>query len=1693
MLKRMISLLCAAALVFTSTGVVVLADEALDAPIQIIEEQSQQPEESPALTEAAPGQQPASEPEEQGAEAEQPKLLNSDEFDVYEAPNLELELEVESEKEVLGIDDSFNLYLTISDWGSLKENSADKRFFQDEDEIKFYNSYGLDAFTVEILSEQDTSEIWMRENTFLPQYIDEGKDLYDGHYMLSDDKLSGMFEYSSKNVDNEETQKSELWLYKLHPLDTVATDGRIIKLRGQVRKSVSVEKAVTYCLGGKTEFAATIGRMKDGYKVAVQATFNTPSATVNIDTIAPRVELKGDAVVITDAFLDEAAGVVVNGEVVKPSVLDEKLNKYQVELPEGSDSYQVSVTDLAGNKTEKTFYPAALSGATGNGYVEAGQDYRFTLNMEDGDELLNLSVKVGGVSLSEGEGYTQDGNTYTIPAARINGKIEVTANYQKQPHSISVVQPANGAITTEPVNEVKDGESVAYTITANEGYYIASYTVNGNFKPNSDQGIDKIEDAITDVHGDITISAEMKKRTFTVTLKAPENAVVDGSLMQTVEYGEDAVFTITPNEGYEFDSAIGGIYNKVTHTLTVSAVKEDKEISIGFKLKQFTVTLSQPDNATVQGELTKTVSYGEAVEYIVTPDEGYEFDSASGGGYDAATHTFRVAGVKADQSVSIRFKLKEYVITIPEATGAKIAVKTADGQPVANGDRVKHGSSIQAEVEAEVGYTIEKVIGFMPIDAQNQLKQSGTAAVKSDLTISAAMAAKQYAVSATIKDGADKGAVAADKKTAAITDTVTFTITPNEGKEVLSFSVNGESFLVLREGGEVAYKLSEHVKEHQVTGVEGVASFGNKSYDIAISKTGNGVVSDTPDGTGDISPIRVEDGADKTVYIKAAEGSYIASYTVNGKKTTLVGQETAAIEVPFKNVTSNQELSVEFGIKSYRVKVDAVGGSITGEAERTVNHGGSVSFVVKPNEGYEFASVAGEGKYDPATNRLTIDSVTGDLDITVNFKIKIFTVALGQITNGTLGEGQANTLTVDYGGKAEFTVLPNEGYELDRLSAGASYDAETNKLTVSDVKKDHTIDISFKVMTFTVTTGRPQHGTITLSSSRVDYNGSASAQIRAAEGYYIASYTVNGKTTENNDQSLTEYQVELSNIRENQRIDATFAIKSFVISAEVGENGAVTIRPEEVSYGGSAEVEIAANEGYYIASYTDVNGQTVENTDQNLTQVTLRFRNVKENKSVEAAFAIKRYTVRVTAVNGTIDGEAAVVVNHGDEVQFQVRANTGYVFSQELTGAAYDAETGILTVQPVTADRRITLTFTPAAVELPTEEMETLPELIDYEEYSTADLTASAGKRLTGAQLLEMLQAVQENETAAHLVFLTDSGMVIGVPVQILEKLATAEDLDNLAKFISGMNQKNAFAFGLLEERESNLGKGRLDESNARSITFNLNETIPFGYGIDLVIPAKAAALEDHPLYVYRSAGSGLTLKQNGEAEYSGENGFLLLTEVENSAVYVVSTYQIKSGSSHSSGSGSSSSVSASEYWASIKDRAESAVPGATILIRMQGEDVIPADVIAAFAGKDVTLEFERGNDSFAVNGKQLEKPEQNRIYYRFLDLKERYAGVSPVQPSGAASANPETGGFVTVSIPQGAVNDIVPSDLYVDESGMLSDTESGTVLFTPEQTQLEMAEKTGVPFAAILAAVVALVAGGTIFYVMKRQSTSRK
>ena len=82
MLKRMISLLCAAALVFTSTGVVVLADEALDAPIQIIEEQSQQPEESPALTEAAPGQQPASEPEEQGAEAEQPKLLNSNELGV---------------------------------------------------------------------------------------------------------------------------------------------------------------------------------------------------------------------------------------------------------------------------------------------------------------------------------------------------------------------------------------------------------------------------------------------------------------------------------------------------------------------------------------------------------------------------------------------------------------------------------------------------------------------------------------------------------------------------------------------------------------------------------------------------------------------------------------------------------------------------------------------------------------------------------------------------------------------------------------------------------------------------------------------------------------------------------------------------------------------------------------------------------------------------------------------------------------------------------------------------------------------------------------------------------------------------------------------------------------------------------------------------------------------------------------------------------------------------------------------------------------------------------------------------------------------------------------------------------------------------------------------------------------------------
>jgi len=58
------------------------------------------------------------------------------------------------------------------------------------------------------------------------------------------------------------------------------------------------------------------------------------------------------------------------------------------------------------------------------------------------------------------------------------------------------------------------------------------------------------------VHADITLTATTAKKQFTITVATPTNGVISPAATQTVEYGDNITFTITPNQYYTISDVI---------------------------------------------------------------------------------------------------------------------------------------------------------------------------------------------------------------------------------------------------------------------------------------------------------------------------------------------------------------------------------------------------------------------------------------------------------------------------------------------------------------------------------------------------------------------------------------------------------------------------------------------------------------------------------------------------------------------------------------------------------------------------------------------------------------------------------------------------------------------------------------------------------------------------------------------------------------------------------------------------------------------------------------------------------------------------------------------------------------------------------------------------------------------------------
>ncbi len=334
------------------------------------------------------------------------------------------------------------------------------------------------------------------------------------------------------------------------------------------------------------------------------------------------------------------------------------------------------------------------------------------------------------------------------------------------------------------------------------------------------------------------------------------------------------------------------------------------------------------------------------------------------------------------------------------------------------------------------------------------------------------------------------------------------------------------------------------------------------TYTLTISTVGSGSVTRNPDHAS-YTP-----GTVVTLTANPAAGcSFIGwSGDVNGASnpTTIT-------------MNKNKSVTATFGIQTFSITGTAgANGSIT-PTSAVVNYNGSQLFTATPTTGYTVDKWQVDGA-DAQTGgtTYTLSSITATHTVAVSFKILTYTITASAVRNGSITPTSA---VVNYNGSQLFTATPTTGYTVDKWTVdGSPVQTGGTTYTLSSITATHTVAVSFKILTYTITASADANGSITPTSAVVNYNGSQLFTATPTTGYTVDKWQVDGADVQTGGTTYT-----LSNITATHTVAVTFSRIIFSISGYVVEIDGNTPVKDVLMSAGDTNTITDAN-GYYELS-----------------------------------------------------------------------------------------------------------------------------------------------------------------------------------------------------------------------------------------------------------------------------------------------------------------------------------------------------------------------------------------------------------------------------------------------------------------------------------------------------------------------------
>ncbi|MCX8480569.1 MAG: fibronectin type III domain-containing protein, partial [Sediminibacterium sp.] len=660
-----------------------------------------------------------------------------------------------------------------------------------------------------------------------------------------------------------------------------------------------------------------------------------------------------------------------------------------------------------------------------------------------------------------------------------------------------------------------------------------------------------------------------------------------------INYGNNLIYRITPNTGYQIDSIkIDDIYqNNIGLIDTIKNIINNRSIRVGFKPIQYRVVTLSTFNGAIISSDTARVGYNRVFKYTISPIIGYSLDSLFIDNMYSLNQRLQDS-ILVTKDIEIRATFKIPTLIVRSSAGMW-------GEISFSGDTlINYGSSINYTFTPNIGYEIDSVI----LDGVKQVNRANftLSNIITAHTIRVTFKRIRYTITGNVFG--NQGRISTIRDTVDYGAKIRVTYQANSGYNLAYIIVDNT---IINYDSLVGYTFTNITQNHSITPIFTFITIPNPPTNI-IAVGGNGQAT-----VGFTAPVNNGGAAINRYNISTTTGNITASGVgspiivtglTNGTNYRFVVSATNAIGSSLSSDTSNGIVPRSSG--KY-INAVVVGGQIT---NTTYIDSGSNFVVTYTNRlGYVLDSIYINGMYSTratadSTSQYTFKNVGADSAIKVVYKIRTYTITASAGNGGSIAPQGVST--VHYGEIPIYTITPNLGYVIDSVFVNnRPVNSINNNYIFDSVKTNQTIRAVFKLQTFTITSSAGNGGSIApQGTSTVNYGDRPSYTITPNIGYEIDSITINGNKIANVN------NIKLDSVKANQTIRVVFKIQTFSITASAGNGGSIAPQgTSNVNYGDRPSYTITPNTGYEIDSIT-INGNKVANVNN------YKFDSVKANQ-----------------------------------------------------------------------------------------------------------------------------------------------------------------------------------------------------------------------------------------------------------------------------------------------------------------------------------------------------------------------------------------------------------------------------------------------------------------------------------------------